>query len=235
MGQILSGRSEQQQQQAATLPSFSEVVRQLSSIFTRENLIQAGNKIVNLYLPVVFTYISYRAPFLAQIGNYIAASSFFQTVRKAITDRINNCCANNKPDGTPAAITGSDNAGARKKDDDLISTGKNVIDAIVDNTIAGQVYKKLTGQSRSKTIELGSKQTGEGSKPTNESGTPPSTPSPTSGEAEGSSSASSEGRKVIFPSDSLSLPSPAITVRLEDRGPAGWKEAVNQKSSTTPL
>lgn len=221
----MSSRSDVQQ---ATLPSFSEVLQQLSSLFTRENLVQAANKVVNLYLPVAYTYITYRAPFLTQIGSFIASSSLFQSLRKAITERISGDCCPDKKTDTPAA-----GSGAEKKDDDLISSGKKVIDTIVDKTIAGQVYKRLTGQSRSKTIELG------GTRPT-ESKTPPPTPSPTAGEAENSSSSSSssssEGRKVIFPSDTLSLPSPAITVRLEDRGPEGWKEKidpnVNKESST---
>lgn len=233
--------------QPPTLPSFGEILQQLSMLFRGENLKQLANKVVNLYLPVAYTYVTFRAPIIARIGSYVMSTSVFQTFRKAIMDRISgtgsDCCGkktDKRTETSPASEAKKEVAGA------IVTTGKGIIDKIVDNTITGQVIKALVGKSRGRTEDrIETKEGGDGAetpvgKQPEESNSnsgsqePPATPS--SGD-----SSPSTGRKVIFPGDEIPnpLPSPTINTRLEDYGPDGWKEAerldVNSINADTHL
>lgn len=110
-------------------------------------MLELANKAFNLYLPIAYTYISYHAPILSRLASYIVESSAFQSLKKAITEKMSasgttDCCDKK---------TDKPNATDDQKGDSVIATGHQVIKNVVDKTITGQVLKRLVGINRKRT------------------------------------------------------------------------------------
>lgn len=162
------------QQAVASLPTFSELFSQLRAIMTRDKLAQGMDKLLNLYLPIVYTYVTYRVPALGKLGAFLQQTPLFLTLRQRILLLI---APDAQIETKPKAVSGSENGGPvalvttahEKITDKLVdigdkghkvissllentTTGK-VIGKIVDKTVTGKVIKRLVTNNRARISE----------------------------------------------------------------------------------
>lgn len=223
---------------ALSLPSLTDLWSQLSSFFTRDKLLQGLDKLVNLYLPIAYTYVSYRIPALARLGAFVQQSSVYLTVRQRIMELMapSPSTGSKKDDGpNPSSSSSSSSSsgrgviGAAQQEiaNSLVSvagTGKQVIGKIVDNTVTGKVIKRLvaknTGNNRSRISEGEEEAVAESTdrkEETTISQPDSTTTTETTEESEEKAveakeakeeTSPSSGRKVIFPQSALPLSPP---------------------------
>ena len=229
-----------QSQQQVALPSLSEVMQQLRSLLQPDNLRSLADKLVNLYLPVAYTYVTYRVPLIARLGAYVMQTPLYQRIKDSLTRYIkSDASIKGSKDGDIEETASSSSAQEPPTTttgplvDKVVSSGRKVIGKITNNTLTGQVIKRLVNKNRSRISEgtemeeEGEEKEGEeaGAEEASEAAPETTVTSPTTSESSPSTS-----RKVVFPveggkSDAVrNLPSPAINTRLEDRGPEGWRE-----------
>ena len=211
----------------STLPSFATILNSITTFFSRENLSkvsqlldwnnirQLADKVVNLHLPVAYTYLTYRIPALKQIGNYVLESTLFQTVKRAIVQRIKKTDSKKTDDKTEDEKTEVDlqsvqNAisGAREEIAETItSAGRKIIGTIAENTITGSIIKNILSGGEEKTES----RIGDTS---------------SSNEKEPLDRKDSNGKKKMSPVGTVpKIPvTPILSTKLADLGPGGWQE-----------